>query len=252
MNVFDGLLLEGRAALLGLTPRQYVALGQSDARIFAGLPTAGALARLKRWLAAGSPDPDFSRLLYRGSDWARDIVLGVIRRAPTPVAWHAIEFVAWREVGSTAAGWMGSAMIARVPEGDRAHEIEICGHTDAESLASVCAHELGHSWSKFVSPPIAEVSMSDREWAARAVIASQEPEQTIEETIEQVVKIRVVDERIADELATAWGYLRYTDEARLRRIFTGEHVDAAAELAKQIDQPKAIERIAAAIEGDKS
>lgn len=219
----------------GLSCRDMIALGQSDRRIFMPpfLQEEGSRVRLKRWLAAGSPEPDLTRLQYRGSDWARTVVLGVPRRMPKPVAWHICEHVIVREVGSRSAGWICGAMTPRHPDGDHAHEIVLCGQTDEESLASVFAHECGHSWSKTVSPfPAAStVNMSDRELTARTVLVFREAGVTVE----QLVNERVADERLADQLATLFGYPRFTDVDGLRRMFMAAHADAA-ELADQIGE----------------
>jgi hypothetical protein len=217
MGALDGHDLPGCAALLGVSCRDYVAIGQSDRRIVAtpSLETSGAVTRLRRWLTAGSPLADLSRLEFCGDDEVCALVVEVLSRVPAPVAWHGVEYVVWFEVGRSTAGWQGFAPTTRAPDGDQPHTIALCGRHDNESLLGIIAHELGHSWSRTVranAPSM--VRMSDREWTARTLLAA---------------KIASVT-----PLARLWGYAFHTDEAMLRRNIAADQA-ASIELAEQLE-----------------
>ncbi|MEO9187546.1 MAG: hypothetical protein ABI467_28885, partial [Kofleriaceae bacterium] len=74
-----------------------VALAKGDPRLFAGqsLATGGAVERMKRWLAAGRPVADLSRLEYRGDEAVREIVVATLAAVPMPARWHAVTNVLW-------------------------------------------------------------------------------------------------------------------------------------------------------------
>ncbi|MDQ3299967.1 MAG: hypothetical protein M3619_25590 [Myxococcota bacterium] len=209
-------------------------LGQRvDVRIVAApsLETPGSRARLQRWLAAGEPAADLSRLEFAGDDGVRELVLEVLANCPAPVAWHGVEHVLWISVGRFDAGWMGLSPTPRAPVGDQSHTITLCGQADDDFLRGVIAHELGHSWSAPIQPGRAvSARLSHRETIARTIAAAK----FCGVDAAQLARERSAHERLADDLARHWGYPRgTTDVHRLTRAFTEEQL-AVAELAEQI------------------
>lgn len=136
----------GRAAVLGISFRALVDLQRSDPRIMQAVAKPGMVHRLKRWIRAGQPAADITRTIYRGSDSVRAILYRVLAAVPRPVAWHASEFIVFREVGANARGRCASRLRGRDPDdGDEGHEIDISGRERADDLPAILAHEVAHS-----------------------------------------------------------------------------------------------------------
>lgn len=239
-RTFHDLALEDRAAALGISCRELVRVGQKvDRRILTApsLNAPGSVARLKRWLAAGEPTPDFDRLVFAGSDQVRDVVVEVLKSVPPPVAWHGTEFVGWFEVGREAAGWQGYVPAIRAPEGDEAHMIALCGSHVNAAVRDLAAHELGHSWSRrvgvYAKDDRGRGTMSEREWNARVIVAAR----VSGSTPEALVRNSFNSERLADGLAVLWGYRpSYTvDDMTLMRHFRADQ-EASTELANEIER----------------
>jgi hypothetical protein len=227
MNV-EGLYMDQIAARINRTCLEYLELAVRYPAIFAGPQSDGSFARIRRWLDANEPSADLSRLMFYGDDSVRALVSAVLRRLPAPVAWYASEYVTWLEVGRNARAWQGSAPALRAPIGDVAHVVVINGCATDEYLEGVIAHELGHGWHRIirehaVPPP----SWSDHEQTARHLSISLDAE--------ACARALVSEERRADLTATAWGFLRHTDEVRLLRGFRSA-LDAAAALAADISR----------------
>ncbi len=225
MSIFDGLDLAGRIERLP----EYLALAALDANIIRSLVNDAALARTRRWIAAGSPEPDLARLEFAGDDSVRALVVDVLRRLPAPVAWHAVEHVTWIEVGRGAQGWQGMMPTSRTPVGDQPHVIALSGAVTDEDLAPIVAHEIGHSWGAPLRSFAARVRMPEHELAARSIAAVK---LTGGDT-EQLVRAAVAEEAQADDLARMWGFRRHTDHTWLRRHFAARF-GAATDLADQI------------------
>jgi hypothetical protein len=231
--MLTGCDLGAGAELLGVSCREYVAIGRRDRRIFPSLASAGAVTRLRRWIAAGQPDADVSRLEFAGDDSVRALVADVLRQVPAPVGWHGVEYVTpWIEVGRSAVGWAGSAPTIRTPDGDQAHMIALAGSiADDGEIRAVIAHELGHSWARTVRPYVSTaVRMSYRERNARSIVAAK----IAGVSPTQIVREQVDEERLADALSQLWGFPHYSDYGRRERGFS-EEMQEAAELATKIE-----------------
>lgn len=240
----DGLDLADCAGVLDCTPRELVALAERipGFREVLALGTAGGLVRTKRWIAAGCPSADLSRLEFAGDDEVRALVVEVLTRVPSPVAWHGVEFIAWAEVGRSAHGWQGLAPMTRCPPGDQPHMIALSGLNSNDVLRGVIAHELAHSWTSAthsIAPRI--VRMSQREQTARRIAAAR----VIGQTSEQLIREQVAGERIADRLARLWSFERHTHDGALTRLIAAEHA-AAADLADSIERDLDIIHLATA------
>lgn len=238
--MLTGLDIAGRAALLGITCREAVALGQRDRRIYPSVQSAGSVARLQRWIGAGQPAADLPRLEFAGDDGVRAIVVDVLRRVPAPIAWHAVEHVTWIECGRCVSGWMGAAPRFRQPDDDVAHVIVLNGTIDDAQLASIAAHELGHAWDRPIYSGTRDVRISRDEERARELVVERVVDEHLgitdaSATHDRLVRAHVADERRADELATLWGFPRHTDVDALTRHFRREYA-ASATLADQIER----------------
>jgi hypothetical protein len=204
--MMGGLEIPERARILGLSYGDYVRMAQADPRIVAHptVATEGAIARLRRWLDAGRPEADAEQVNFIGADEVREILVDTISKLPTPVAWHAINGVAWLEVGRGGViGWTSAAPSMKAPPGDELHLIALSGRTSDEALPGLCAHELGHSWTRELSPePFPIPPMSAREFRARIVAAFVESD----EDREDLAREAMAEERLADACAEAWGF----------------------------------------------
>lgn len=192
--------IDERAALLEMKLADYVALGKVDARLVAeiSIQEPGARERLWRWIRAGLPAPDYSRLEFEGSDGVRAVVLETLARTPSAVAWHVCEYVVICEVGRDTTAWSGVTPIVRAPDGDQAHIIVINGNTPDDELHGIIAHEIGHSWTRVILPrmrtaalPPAQAFYSDK--LAAGI------------TRADLIRARLAEEKLADDLAALWG-----------------------------------------------
>lgn len=219
-----GLALHERADLLGLTSRQYLDLAREDARIVAApaLGTRGAVGRLRRWLESGRPAANMGELVFIGEDAIRAILLDTLRQLPAPCQEHAVMAVTWFAIGHQWGGVMFALPAAPCPAGDERHGILLSCHR-LEHLPFIIAHELAHSWQRrigrsvFTGPP-----MSDAEeiQALRSLGASAE----------QIAVKEWRGERLADDLAEAWGFRSFghtSDHVRMASIRAG--IAAAAQ-----------------------
>jgi hypothetical protein len=106
--------------------------------------TETARTRLRAWVAAGSPAPDFGQLRYVGS--SIDLVLPVIAtldRVPPAVAWHVVRAVVVIVLDSVR--FRGFAVSA--PHSDDAESfVVLAWRGDAASFAETTAHEVSHAW----------------------------------------------------------------------------------------------------------
>jgi hypothetical protein len=237
-----GMDLDGRAALLALTASEFVALGTSDPRIvaFPALASSGAVGRLRRWLTAGQPIADLSRLAFVGDDAVRALVVDVIADVPAPVAWHAVEHVAWFEVGRATAAWLAIAPSMRAPIGDVAHVVAINGRTSDHDLRGVIAHELGHSWHRHIFANVPQLAaLPEQEVIVSRVLLSMYTGRTAEQRdadADRWVRDRVANEVIADQSAAAWGVPHNgLSELEHRRYFKAQY-DAAESVARERDR----------------
>jgi len=206
-------LLE-KAALLGLTGRELLQLFEVDQRyaddsVFA---SAGAVARFRRWDAAGRPPADLERLEFVGDDRVHASLSDTLRSLPAAVATHAVGGVLWVEIGRSAIGWACEMPAPPHPEGDRLHLIAISGSVSDEALPGLIGHELAHSWHRHVSPVSSRQtgSVSDAEWTQRCLKVMSTAE---------LAHHRIAGERLADRTAEAWGLhiatAHSSDEVRL-------------------------------------
>lgn len=241
MGALDGLDLAGRAELLGLTARAYVAFMQGNQGVFAppSLETVGSVFRARRWFDAGRPDAAPERLTFSGSDDVRELVVEVLRSLPAPVRHYAVEAVTWIEVGRGTVAWIGRAPTLRALPGDLCHVVVINGRASNEDLHSVIAHELGHGWHR----PVIETeptfsTLSEREAiAARHLFAKYTGGAKREAADrEQWIRACVANEALADAQAAAWGTPpRGHDLPYLRRHFEAQY-EAAAAFADECDR----------------
>lgn len=197
MSELAGLDLAGRAALLDVTSREYVQLAESDVRVVAdaAFHDHAYRARLKRWHCEGCPAADLEQLEFCGADAVRDVVVGVLRRLPTHVAWFATTHVVFVEVGRHALGWQGAMPRARE------QMIALNGCLEDKIIENVVAHELGHSVTRPRSFPRTTVRLSLAEYTARLV--------AIGVTHEELSRAEVDREKLADDLAELWGFKRH-------------------------------------------
>jgi hypothetical protein len=233
------LAIEERLARGGITTEQHAALLELDARIVDDAPTAtsAAVERLARWLRAGQPVVDIERLVFEGDDAVRALVEDLIASVPAPVAWHAVEFVEWLEVGRGAYGVFSVARSARVPAGDSAHRIRLCGTLPDERIREVLPHELAHSLHgavRKVEPSRRTMPAIERD--ARALLLGRDL--GIDEPETMLADMRADSEFLAEATAAAWGFERpplYAERLRRHRGFIAE-LDAAAELVPDIER----------------
>ena len=232
-----------RAALLGMSVRAVIELAEADPRIFAHpmLERPGSVVRVKRWLAAGRPAPDVTRLQFLGHYTVRELLCDMIRRLPHPIAWHAVEAIQWMEIGRAYAGEMRTARAPRPVDGDQSHQILLDGSRDDRELLAVAAHECGHAWGWPICPVALDaVAAPDPELQARAIVAERIVAQVKGgNAIDRLVREAVAEEVYADAVATACGVRRTTDVAALTRKFRSEHVAAAAradEIEREINE----------------
>lgn len=201
-----------------------------------GLPdeiaTEPSKARLNRWIDAGQPVADLSRLEFGGDDTVRVLLVDVLARLPTPVAWHASEFVVWREVGRSAAGWQGSARSHRDPQGDVAHEIVLCGAVTDDDLPGIIGHEIAHSLHRSIAPVRwPQPPMTRVERTARMILLGR----NIGIDEEHLARMHADLEVLCDRTAVAWGLLREVRPLeQLRRSRAKVH--EAAELVPSIER----------------
>lgn len=225
-----GIDFDAATALMALDPR--IATDATTA-------TSAAVERLVRWLRAGQPVADLERLVFEGDDTVRELVEDLIDRVPAPVAWHAVEFVEWIEVGRGADGAMSLARSARVPSGDSAHRIKICGALTDERIREVLPHEMGHAWHRTVREvELSRPTMPAIERDARALLLARELSVANPEAM--IADRRADDEYLAEATAAAWGFERpplYHERSLRRRGFLAE-LSAAAELVPSIERAR--------------
>lgn len=187
-----------RAEKLGVSLVEYVAIATADSRIVADVVLAepGAVARIKAWLAVGTPEPDLSTVEFRGADSARAVVLEVLRRVPRPVAHYAATSVCFVEVGRGTLGWQGPKSV------EREQIVALNGKCDDDTLARVCAHELGHGFARSIdtiAPSTVHLAYAEAE--ARL--------ESIGVTRDELRRADARSERQADNFAELWGFRRH-------------------------------------------
>jgi hypothetical protein len=243
MDVIDlaDFSIEERFTRRGITADQIAALQALDARIVADAPTAtsAAVERLARWLRAGSPAADVERLVFTGDDTVRVLVEDLIARVPAPVAWHAVEFVEWLEVGRCGDAFASYARPARVPTGDTPHRIVLCGVPDDDRIREVLPHELAHLVHKTVREvDPSRPTMAQAELDARMLLLARDLR--IENPEAMIATVRADIEFLAEATAAAWGFARpplYDERSQRRRGFLAE-LNAAAELVPSIERAR--------------
>ena len=146
-----GFTLDERAALVALSPREFIALGHRDPRIIA-TPTLeeSGWQRVRAWVKAGMPEPDLSRLGYIGDEVIGRAVAETVAMMPAPVAWHCVEVVSFAGVGVSAIGLASNRFpMPKPPKHDRCRLVLL-----ATDSISVCAHEIAHTFQLPPLPPI--------------------------------------------------------------------------------------------------
>lgn len=130
--------------------------------------------------------------------------------------------VTWFAIGHSYGGLMFDLPAAPCPPGDERHGILLSGHK-LEHLPFIIAHELAHSWQRRIGRSVLTgPPMSDAE-QTQALLAIDEP-------TERIALRRWRLERLADDLAEAWGFRSFghtSDHVRLASIRAG--IDAAAQ-----------------------
>lgn len=187
---------------LGLSRAQFRAL---DPRLHgATLVTAPGVARLRRWLEAGKPEPDPDRLTFSGDEPLRELVLAAIAMLPPPVAWHAVVAVVWIGVGRSSRAWTsGMPRWPAPPAGDQLHLVVVGPTADI----GVVGHELGHSWHRRFQP-FAFGTGRDPVAFAAAVLADIEDPAERRAQHERFDRQHVQEEALADATARRWGFDR--------------------------------------------
>ncbi len=232
-----GFDLASRAALLGLSPRAFVRLAQSDPRIVgdAATATTHATRRLRAWIDAGQPDVAPSSIAFHGCDEVRAILVATLASIPAPARWLATH-VTWFEIGrGDRVGYMTTFDPRRSIVGDAPHVIVIAGRMADEALPSVIAHELGHALHRSWQSPIADADiafaapLTEIEFDARVLAA-------FEGDCDAAARLLFRGEHLANETAKLWGHPcgahQCPDAIRLR-IFR-ERMDGVADRAAQI------------------
>jgi len=239
MAGLDGLDLPGRAAAFKRSCGAFLVFAERHRELFARpalLASDGAVARILRHEAAGEPEPDFTRLVFLGADEVRAILIATLRTFPAALSWHCIEFVSFLEVGRSVGGWMCSAPPVRSPAGDTGHLIVINGATPDAALPHLIAHEVGHSWHRFVAVRSNEVPRpSEHELLARQLVA-------YEHDAAELARVLYREEVLADTTAAALGFPasgHSSDAVRLRgfEAAIAAVTDLADEIAADFAQP---------------
>jgi len=172
--------------------------------------TEHARVRLKRWLAAGSPDADPAHVVYGGDHDVRVEVVHVLSRVPPPVLVHILTTTLVIGVGETDGGWWDVAP-APLPQPTSeplciialAWPTYIQDRTDAiEELRGIAAHEMAHGWlCKPRRPSVpTEYAAEKLEHETYIELASKVG------SIEEVIAPGVTNEQQAAQLATVWGF----------------------------------------------
>jgi hypothetical protein len=194
--------LEERAELLGLSCRDFVALGQSDRRIVADVALEpNVAAKTRAWLAAGRPIADLSRLRFAGSDDVYALATRGLRTMPAPVAWWVVTNAFVAEIGrGFAVGWASSID----PRARQA--IALDGSAADDLILPIFAHECGHLMDQRVvdevRAPAPEARIPMPEHHARMLVFGETMGEDIEATIRRLYR----PERAANALADLWGY----------------------------------------------
>src|SRR5262249_42056226 len=136
----DGRVLRGARSARGrvthaepLTDDERAALEAIDPRIVDGRGLWGeGLGRVRLWLSAGMPPPDLYplRLSYAGDDRIELMVLALLAKVPTPVAWFAVENLTFVGLGAGKAGLCGAPPLP--PPAGRAARLIMLAFDDEE------------------------------------------------------------------------------------------------------------------------
>jgi hypothetical protein len=240
----DGLDLPGRAAKHDITCAEYVRIASAYPGIFAPPTTDASVARVSRWIGAGKPAPDLSRLMFTGADSVRVIVVELLASIPAPAGWHGVEFVHWFEVGRDARGWQKRANPTRTPPADAAHVIALCGALPDDELRGIVGHELGHSFHAVVFPAMSHVPMTQHEQSARQLVGGKMRGADLDQVARELAR----EEALADAQSSAWGIARPSDHRHLVQHFRAQlavAAELAADIEHRIDEDMSTGRVAA-------
>lgn len=222
--------LQERAELVGST-RLALDLARRDGRTFDHRMLAdGGTERLRRWCAGGAAAPDYSALVYEGSDAVRRVVLEVLHASPEPVAWWALRTCVFVELGRTFHGFHWQVERWPSPGDDSIRIIGLAGSPnlhgrpvaapkkhkrnvgrrpvelastalDDQDVAGTLAHELGHFFASPPTPPRPPMSPQD-EHQIREVRAAYRRSAVDDGEASEIVENEARRERAADALGS--------------------------------------------------
>lgn len=195
-------LAERYEMLAGQVPERELARGNPPWFMSALVATTDAQARLRRWAAQGGfdqglmfPDDIARRLRFAGDEEIRVRVIAVLGDVAPPVRDHLLETTLVVGVGQSSCGW-----VAKAPEpGPRLRIMALCGVRDDGQARAVIAHEIAHTWL-LPDPPAAAGDDVDRDRPNTMTLAAEWGQ------LDHLERICVRDERLAAQLAHAWGF----------------------------------------------
>lgn len=161
--------------------------------------TKGARERIKLWVHAGEPDANPADVFFMGDREIHEALAHVLAHVPAAVRWDASQHLAVIGAGVATRGFHARSLALPCD----AFNLSIIALTTCD--LPVVAHELAHFWhrSAYV-PPLANMAdIREAKFKKPEAMAVLGPDY-----LEAAQRRDELNERIADELATCWGFPR--------------------------------------------